>query len=120
MVALGARDKRESESQSRSGQVCRGASEVLSGGMSLVMRGVRAVQRAGLGSVSVPVDGNSAPEGTWAQDLEGQPMGAFQTGLLLRKDISPALHRVGNAGGGRLVMARVVSLEAGIGSTAEL
>ena len=35
-----ARDKRESESQSRSGQVCRGASEVLSGGTSLVMRGV--------------------------------------------------------------------------------
>lgn len=64
VVALGARDRRGSELQIRSVQACRDASAVLSGGMSLVMRVAKAVQRGGLGSASVPLDGNSSPEGT--------------------------------------------------------
>lgn len=63
MVALGARDRRESEFQTRSGQACQDASAVLSGEMSLVTRGARVVQRGGVGSVIVRGDGNSAPEG---------------------------------------------------------
>lgn len=64
VAALEARDRRESELQTRPWQVCQDEPAVLSGEMSLVMRGAKAVQRAGLGSVSVPVDDNSVLGGT--------------------------------------------------------
>jgi len=47
-------------------------------------------------------------------------MGASRTGLLPGKYISLASHKVGSADGDRSVMALVVSLVAGTGSTAEL